>query len=208
MDAEAKDTLRVIAPGAVTAPLASGKARRAADAIGVIVAFVCENCGRPGRVPSSGIRRRPSLPDFAWPTPVQEVAVPCAGRLQPEHFLKALEDGADAVGVICCEEGNCHHLEGNRRCRRRLEYVGGLVAQAGLEPERLGIFHLPGSAAQDMALGAGGTPAVDPTAGEKIAAVRAAFSGWLETLTRNPLAKGELPDEAPYEVDTQDESDE
>jgi F420-non-reducing hydrogenase iron-sulfur subunit len=188
-------------------PTSSVKERPAIRAGGVIVAFICENCARPGVAPSSGIRRRPTLPDFAWPFPVQEIAVPCAGRLQPEHFLKILEDGADAVGVICCEEGNCHHLEGNRRCRRRLEYVGGLVEQAGLEKDRLMIFHLPGSAAEDMAAGVGVAPMPNPV-DRKIAAVREAFVARVATISRNPLGKGDLPDESPYEVDSQDESDE
>jgi hypothetical protein len=80
----------------------------------VIVVFVCENSVRAGRVPTSGKRHRPQTPEFGWPFPVQEVVVPCAGRLQPEHFLKAFEAGADAVGVVCCEEGNCHHHEGKQ----------------------------------------------------------------------------------------------
>ena len=193
--------------GAAVAPTSNGK-DRAVGGGGVIVAFICENCGRPGSLPSSGIRRRPTLPDFAWPFPVQEVAVPCAGRLQPEHFLKAIEDGADAVGVICCEIGNCHHLEGNRRCQRRLEFVGDIIDQAGLGKDRLMLFHLLGSAAEDMALGVGTTPMTDPAIAQKVAAVREAFVARLAKLPRNPLGKGDLPDESPYEVDTQDESDE
>jgi coenzyme F420-reducing hydrogenase delta subunit len=122
--------------------------------------------------------------------------------------MKALEDGADAVGVICCAEGNCHHVEGNRRCQRRLDYVAGLVEQIGLGKNRLGIFQLPGSAAEDMALGAGTVAPADPAMAQKIAAVRDAFTAWVAQLSRNPLAKGELPDESPYEVDSEDESDE
>ena len=193
--------------GAAIAPTSIGR-DRAASGERVIVAFVCENAGRPGFTPSSGIRRRPVLPDFAWPFPIHEVPVPCAGRLQPEHFLKALEDGADAIGVICCEEGSCHHLEGNRRCRRRLDHVSGLVKQAGLDGDRLMIFHLPGSAAQDMALGVGATPSADGAMSGKIATVRDAFVARLAKVSRSPLAKGELTDESPYEVDSEDESDE
>jgi coenzyme F420-reducing hydrogenase delta subunit len=165
-------------------------------------------------VPSSGIRRRPTTPDFDWPFPVSEVVVPCAGRLQPEHFLKAFEDGADAVGVVCCEEGNCHHLEGNRRCRRRLDYVSGLLDQVGLGANRLMLFHLPGSSAEDMALGAASgatplvTPVLDARVNSKIVEVREAFLVHLATISRNPLCKGELPDESPYEVDSDDDSDE
>jgi F420-non-reducing hydrogenase iron-sulfur subunit len=173
-----------------------------------VVAFVCENCGRPGFAPSSGLRRRPTLPDFGEPLPVQKVAVPCAGRVQPEHLLKILEDGADAVGVICCEDGNCHHLEGNRRCRRRLDYVRELVEQAGLGGERLKVFVLPGSAAQDMALGIGAQPVDDPLLSQKVAGVRAAFLAWLKGVAPNPLCRGDLPDEYVSEVDTNDESNE
>jgi coenzyme F420-reducing hydrogenase delta subunit len=189
-----------------TAP-ASRRAVPEPGADRLMVAFVCENAGRRGVVPSSGIRRRPSLPDFGWPFRVQEVAVPCGGRIQPEHLLKAIEDGADAVGVICCEEGNCHHHEGNRRCQKRLDYVGKLVEQVGLGSSRLRLFHLPGSAAQDMALGVGITPVEEPSMNQKIAAVRTDALAWLATISPNPLAKGELPDEAPYEVDSEDESD-
>jgi len=180
----------------------------------VVVAFICENCARPGLLPSSGLRRRPTTPDFSWPFAVGEVVVPCAGRLQPEHFLKAFEDGADAIGVICCEEGNCHHLEGNRRCSRRLDFVSGLLDQVGLGANRLMIFHLPGSASADMALGlASGAsplplPDIDPTVTRKIAEVREQFVARLANLPRNPLCKGALPDESPYEVDSEDESDE
>ena len=159
-------------------------------------------------MPTSGFRRRPTTPDFAWPFPVSEVVVPCAGRLQPEHFLKAFEDGADAIGVICCEEGNCHHLEGNLRCGRRLHYVNGLLDQIGLGANRLMTFHLPGSAQEDMALGVGAAPVVDPAMDRKVAAVRDAFVARLATLSANPMRKGALPDESPYEVDSEDESDE
>jgi coenzyme F420-reducing hydrogenase delta subunit len=162
----------------------------------VLVAFICENCARPGLVPTSGIRRRPTTPDFAWPFPVSEIVVPCAGRLQPEHFLKAFEDGADAIGVVCCEEGNCHHLEGSRRCQRRLGHINGLLDQIGLGANRLMIFHLPGSAAQDMALGVSPASPVapDPAIHSKIAAVRDAFIARVATIPANPMRKGALPD--------------
>jgi len=196
--------------GAAIAPSSTGKDRSptGGQLERVIVAFICENCARPGLMPTSGFRRRPTTPDFNWPLPVSEVVVPCAGRLQPEHFLKVFEDGADAVGVICCEEGNCHHLEGNRRCSRRLDYVNGLLHQIGLGTNRVMIFHLPGSAEEDMALGVGATPTIDPDMNRKVAAVRDAFLARLATLSANPLHKGALPDDSPQEVDSEDESDE
>jgi coenzyme F420-reducing hydrogenase delta subunit len=195
--------------GAAIAPSGNGRAV-AVGSERVVVAFICENAGRGGVVPSSGIRRRPTTPDFAWPFPVKEVVVPCAGRLQPEHFLKVFEDGADAIGVICCEEGNCHHLEGNRRCSRRLDHVDGLLKQIGLGGARLKMFQMPGSAKEDMSLGLGpnAITTTDPGMGRKVEAVRDAFVAHLATVSPNPMRKGALPDESPYEVDSQDESDE
>jgi len=195
--------------GAAKAPSGNGKAV-AVGSERVVVAFICENAGRAGVFPSSGIRRRPTTPDFGWPFPVKEVVVPCAGRLQPEHLLKAFEDGADAIGVICCEEGNCHHLEGNRRCSRRLGHVDGLLKQIGLGGDRLKMFQLPGSAKEDMALGlsASAMSTLDPVMSRKVAAVRDAFVAHLATVSPNPMRTGTLPDASPYEVESDDDSDE
>jgi coenzyme F420-reducing hydrogenase delta subunit len=193
---------------AAIAPSENGKSVTA-DSERVVLAFICENAGRAGRVPSSGIRHRATTPDFAWPIPVKEVVVPCAGRLQPEHFLKAIEDGAEVIGVICCEEGNCHHLEGNRRCARRLDYVNGMLQQIGLGEGRLKILHLPGSAKEDMALGLhpNAVIPVDPTVGRKVADVRDAFVAHVAAVSPNPMRKGALPEGSPYLVDDSDESD-
>jgi F420-non-reducing hydrogenase iron-sulfur subunit len=162
-----------------------------------VIAFVCENCGRSGLSPSSGIRPRPTTPDFAWPIPVSQVAVPCAGRLQPEHFLKAFENGADAVAVVCCEEGSCHHLEGNTRCHRRLDYVGAMLKDLGLGANRLRIFSLPGSAAADMALGADqgsiAQPLLASEMARKIIEIREAFLTNLATIPQSPLRKKTTP---------------
>jgi len=186
------------------------RAATPAAAGSVIVVFVCENSARPGRLPTSGRRYPPATPNFGWPFPVQEVVVPCAGRLQPEHLLKAFEGGADAVGVVCCEEGNCHHHEGNKRCRRRVEAVSALLAEIGLGKDRLMLLHLPGSAVQDMALGAGASaPAsADPTLKQKIAAVRDQFVARVAALAPTPLRTAGLPEDAPYELESEDDSDE
>jgi len=48
----------------------------------------------------------------------------------------------------------------------------------------------------------------DPDMQRKVAAVRDAFVARLATVSANPMRKGSLPDESPYEVDSEDESDE
>ena len=192
------------------AATAQSGARPAAAAAPVSVVFVCENSARTGRMPTSGKRFRPETPNFGWPFPVQEVVVPCAGRLQPEHLLKAFEGGADAVAVVCCEEGNCHHHEGNKRCRRRIEVVSSLLAEIGLGKDRLMLFHLPGSAVQDMALGAGAAaPAsVDATLGQKVAAVRDRFVAGVAALAPTPLRTTGLSEDVPYQLEDKDDGDE
>jgi coenzyme F420-reducing hydrogenase delta subunit len=181
-------------------------ASSAMAAASVIVVFVCENSARPGRMPTSGKRYRPDTPDFGWPSAVQEVVVPCAGRLQPEHFLKALEAGADSVGVVCCEEGNCHHQEGSRRCRRRVAAVSSLLGEIGLGKERLMLFHLPGSAVQDMALGVGAARlvSVEKTIEEMVAVVRDDFVARVAALAPNPLRATALSEEVPYQLETEE----
>jgi hypothetical protein len=115
--------------------------------------------------------------------------IPCTGRLQPEHILKAFESGARLVCVVACSEDNCHHLEGSKRCARRVEYVRGILAEVGLGPERLVLCHLPGSAAEDMALAAGRpAPVPDPEASQaRVAAVRADLLAVLDSLTPTPF---------------------
>jgi F420-non-reducing hydrogenase iron-sulfur subunit len=123
-----------------------------------ITVFMCANCARPGQALTSGGRPRPSVPNFSWPLPVREVLLPCMGRLQPEHVLRAFESGADIVCGVACERDNCHYLEGSKRCARRVDYIRSILDEVGLGGERLMLFSLPGTAAEDMALSAG-TPA-------------------------------------------------
>jgi len=44
--------------------------------------------------------------------------------------------------------------------------------------------------------------------GHKVAAVRDAFVAHLATVSPNPMRRGALPDESPYEVENDDDSDE
>lgn len=154
-----------------------------------VTAFVCANCARPGQAPSSGGRPRPTAPDFHWPLSVQEVLVPCTGRLQPEHVLKAFESGADVVCAVACQEDNCHYLEGSKRCARRVDYLRSILEDIGLGGERLMLFHLPGTAVEDMALAAG-KPAQEGAAdglNARVVAIRDQVMQALDGLPPNPL---------------------
>ena len=156
-----------------------------------VTLFVCANCARPGQAPTAAGRPRPSVPDFGWPWPVREILVACTGRLQPEHVLKAFESGSDVVSMVACQEDNCHYLEGSKRCARRADYLRSILDAIGLGGRRLMLFHLPGTAAEDMALAAGrpapacASEALDAQA----AAIRDQVVEALAALPPNPLRR-------------------
>jgi len=63
--------------------------------------------------------------------------LPCSGRIDPLHLMRALESGADQVYVVTCPEGACRYREGNVRAKKRIAYTQGLIEEIGLERERL-----------------------------------------------------------------------
>ena len=76
---------------------------------------------------------------------VRLVHVPCSGRVDGLHILDALEKGADAVFVLGCLEKNCYYDTGSIEGRKRVDYVKGMLKQAGLEPERVEMFNTSSS---------------------------------------------------------------
>jgi coenzyme F420-reducing hydrogenase delta subunit len=77
---------------------------------------------------------------------VRVVKILCTGKVDALLLLRAFEDGADAVYVAGCALGDCHFLEGNLGGLRTVAYTKKLLAEIGLEPERLEFFHVPASA--------------------------------------------------------------
>jgi len=131
-----------------------------------VTVFRCVNSSRPGTEPEPPpAAGRPSQPEPEWPIPVHEVALPCTGRLQPEHLLKAFEAGADAVCVITCAGDNCHYLEGSRRAERRAEHVRQLLNEIGLGGQRLLVFHLAAAGQEEATLG---RPPKDPSPSKQL----------------------------------------
>jgi len=166
----------------------------------MMTAFVCANCARPGKPPAEANRTKPDIPDFGWPGRAEQVLVPCTGRLQPEHVLRAFESGSTLVAIVACSEDNCHYIEGSRRCARRVDYLRLLLKEIGLGEERLRTFSLPGSASEDMALAASQPAAVpDAELEAQIAEIREQARRALQQLPPNPLA-GDLS--GPIEEDS------
>ena len=55
-----------------------------------------------------------------YPPNVKIIRVPCSGKVDAIHIMKALEGGADGVYVAGCLEGDCHFKNGNIRAAQRV----------------------------------------------------------------------------------------
>jgi F420-non-reducing hydrogenase iron-sulfur subunit len=77
-----------------------------------------------------------------YPTNVKIILVPCSGKVDVLHLMRAIQKGADGVYVVGCLEGTCHYNEGNYRARERVEHVRNLLEEVGLEPERVRMYNL------------------------------------------------------------------
>jgi F420-non-reducing hydrogenase iron-sulfur subunit len=95
-----------------------------------IVAFLCNWCSYAG-ADLAGISR------IQYPASIRVIRVPCSGRVDPFHILKALQGGADGVLVSGCHPGDCHYLTGNYVARRRFAVLNDLLEFAGVDPGRV-----------------------------------------------------------------------
>ena len=80
--------------------------------------------------------------DKEFSSAVTLVEVPCTGRVDVVHILRAFREGADAVFIAGCLEGNCKFQYGNIEAKKRVILTKSLLQSAGLEPDRLEMFNL------------------------------------------------------------------
>ena len=79
---------------------------------------------------------------LSYPSDVKIIQVPCSGRVDILHLLRAIEDGADGVYVAGCLEGECHFISGNLKAKKRVQYVKKVLEELDMEPERVEMFNL------------------------------------------------------------------
>ena len=106
-----------------------------------IVAFTCTYCAYNAADLAGSMR-------LQYPHNARIVKLLCTGKVEPVFLLEAFRQGADAVFVAGCMEGECHFLEGNLRARQVVEYAKQLVQDAGLDPRRIEMFNMSASMAQ------------------------------------------------------------
>jgi len=104
-----------------------------------VVAFCCTYCAYTAGDLAGSMR-------LEYSPNVRVVKILCTGKIDAVLLMRAFEEGADAVYVAGCALGDCHFLEGNLRAIQTVAYTKKLMAEIGLEPERLEFFHVPASA--------------------------------------------------------------
>jgi F420-non-reducing hydrogenase iron-sulfur subunit len=76
------------------------------------------------------------------PTNFRIVRLPCTGKIDIIHILRAFEKGADGLYVVGCMEGDCHFNQGNFRARKRVEQAAKILDTVGIGGERVKMYNL------------------------------------------------------------------
>jgi F420-non-reducing hydrogenase iron-sulfur subunit len=96
----------------------------------VIVAFCCHYCAYTAADMAGSMR-------LSYPPNIRIIKVPCTGKVDAIHIMRALQKGADGVYVAGCLEGDCHFKNGNIKAARRVAYVKNLLEEIGVGGERV-----------------------------------------------------------------------
>ena len=100
-----------------------------------IVAFCCKYCAYAAGDLAGSMR-------LSYPPNIRVIQVPCTGRVDALHMMRALENGADGVYVAGCLEGECHFLSGNIKAKRRVAQVKKILEAIDMDPARLEMYNL------------------------------------------------------------------
>ena len=77
-----------------------------------------------------------------YPASIKIIHVPCSGKVDVLHLLRAIQKGADGAYIVGCLEGSCHFNEGNYRAKERVQYVSSLLEEVGIEGDRVRMYNL------------------------------------------------------------------
>jgi len=82
-----------------------------------------------------------------YPSAIKIICLPCTGKVDIIHLLRAFEKGADGVYVVGCLEGSCQFNNGNLRARKRVEKAREIIEKIGVGGERVQMYNLSSSEA-------------------------------------------------------------
>jgi len=109
-----------------------------------IVGFLCNWCSYTGAdlAGTSRIKYQPN---------VRAIRVMCSARVDPTYVLKAFASGADGVLMCGCHPGDCHYSEGNYKTLRRVPLLKKMLADFGIEEDRVRLEWVSASEGQRFA---------------------------------------------------------
>ncbi|MEW6619102.1 MAG: hydrogenase iron-sulfur subunit [bacterium] len=106
-----------------------------------LIVFCCTNC------PSSAAKVSETM-GLSIPTNVKVVQIPCTGRVDILHLLKAIESGADGVYVFGCSDGNCQFTDGNIKAKRRVARAKKVLDEIGIGGQRVEMYSMSAAMGQ------------------------------------------------------------
>jgi len=101
----------------------------------VIVAFACE--GAAGYAAEIAGQLGMKLPEN-----IRILKVPCTGRLDVLHLMKAFDQGADGVAIFACPEDQCHYIDGSKKADERVKYLKKSLDVLGIGGDRLTLHNV------------------------------------------------------------------
>jgi heterodisulfide reductase subunit A len=110
----------------------------------IVLCFACQWCSY-GAADLAGVSR------IQYPPNIRILRVPCSGRVDVLHVLKAFQNGADGVIITGCHIGDCHYIDGNVKAKDRVGVMKKSLGALGIDPERLEIGFASSSEGQKFA---------------------------------------------------------
>jgi F420-non-reducing hydrogenase iron-sulfur subunit len=95
-----------------------------------IIGFLCNWCSYTGADLAGTSRMK-------YPANMVAIRVMCSGRIDPGFVLDAFRHGADGVLICGCHPGDCHYVEGNYKCMRRIPVTRRILEGFGIPPDRM-----------------------------------------------------------------------
>lgn len=116
--------------GTISTETLPGHRNEGESVTGSLVLFGCEQrLGHTGR----SLERATVRDGYA----LRLVLLPCSSALEPAIVLRAFEEGADAVGVLACQNELCRQGDGSQRAERRMARAAAILGNVGLGTSRI-----------------------------------------------------------------------
>jgi len=110
----------------------------------LILCFACKWCSYAA-ADLAGVSRIQYSPN------VRILRVPCSGRVDVLHILKAFQSGADGVIITGCLIGDCHYIDGNIKAKERVDVIKKALEYLDIDPKRFELGFASSSEGQKFA---------------------------------------------------------